>query len=397
MRLLWFCSLNVLPYSDKVKFINNKIPVVLAPWIDSYINAFRNETESELHIIAEFTNLKEDVYIQDNNVFIYLLSQKMPLLNRGWPHVFRYFTNYYLLNRKVNKIVKKINPDLIHLHGTEHDLSRVALNYLRIPLMATIQGFVNEAVHRNNNFYMNNKLKIENLVFKKCQNFGIRAQFMEEIIKNHNASPSFYYHDYIFERPKITKFADNDAHVVFAARICRDKGIEDLIQALGIVKRSIPDLKFKIIGSIDANYKNFIIELIKANNLVENTNLIGYLHDINDVHLQVAKSMINVLPTHYDIISGTILESMYIGVPVIAYNVGAIPELNEKRDSLIIVNKGDIDGLANTIQCLLFDGELRIKLSYNALITVSERFGDKDNLKKLKSIYIDILKNSINS
>lgn len=390
MKVVWFCPLNIIPYSDKVKFLNNKFSVILAPWIDNYINLFRNSNELELHIIAEFPNLIKDTSFMDGNIHFYLLSQKMPFLKRGWPHVFRYFSNYFFLNRKVKKIVKKIKPDFIHLHGTEHDLSAVALNFKKIPMLVTIQGFLNEAIHKNNTFYLRNKLKIENLVLKNCKNFGVRVQFMEDIIKKYNPTPTFYYHDYILEKPKYTRLPESDAHVVFAARICRDKGIEDLILALKLVKKNFPNLKFKILGSIDENYKKNILNLLKKNGLLENTNLIGFLPDINEVHKEVAKSLINVLPTYYDIVSGTIVESMYIGVPVIAYNVGAINELNSKRESLIVVDKENIEELAKSIHQLLLDNELRDNLSQNALITVNEIFVEKDNIKKLVSIYKEI-------
>lgn len=390
MKVVWFCPLNILPYSDKVRFIDNKLPVILAPWIDNYINVFRSDNEIELHIVAEYPNLIHDTDFSEGNVHFHLLSQKMPLLKRGWPHRLRYFTNYVLLRWKVNRILTIVRPDLIHLHGTEHDLSAVALKLRGIPMLVTIQGFMNEAIHRNNTPYLRRKLKIENEIFRKYKCFGVRAQFMEDIIRKYNPTAVVYYHDYIIEKPKYQKTAYSDAHIVFAARICKDKGIEDLIKALGIVKSNLPQLKFKIIGSIDENYRASIMDMLSEYGIIENTKLIGFVPDISDVHKEVAKSLINVLPTYYDIISGTIIESMFIGVPVIAYNVGAIGELNLKRQSLILVKKGNIEQLAQSISQLLQCKDLRDILSKNALIEMDERFCVEDSLAKLKDIYIEV-------
>jgi glycosyltransferase involved in cell wall biosynthesis len=395
LKVVWFCPLNIYPYADKVKFIDNKLPAILAPWIDNYIKLLKNYNDLEVHIIAQYATLKKDTEFNDGNVKIHLISQKMPFLKRGWPYVFRYFSNYFLLYRKVKKFLKKINPDLIHLHGTEHDLSAVALRF-KTPKLITIQGFINEVVKRNNNPYMQRKLKIENKIFKKFKYFGVRATFMENIIKQYNPNAKFFFHNYITEKPKFKKTPEFDAHIVFAARICKDKGIEDLIEALKIVKLSYPQFKFKIIGSINDKYKKHIINLLSRNGLLENTRLIGFLPNINDVHYEVSKSLINVLPTYYDIISGTIIESMFIGVPVIAYDVGAINELNKKRQSLIIVEKGNINMLANEIIRLLQDKDLRETLSTNSKLEMNERFGDVElEIEKLKQIYIDIINKKI--
>lgn len=390
LRVVWFCPLNIMPYADKVKFIDNKLPVILAPWIDNYIKLLRENTELDVHIIAEYPTLEKDTEFNDGNVKIHLISQKMPFLKRGWPHRVRYFSNYFLLYRKVKQLLKKINPDFIHLHGTEHDLSAVTLR-LKTPKLITIQGFINEAVKRNKNPYMQRKLKIENKIFKKFNCFGVRAAFMENIIKQYNPNAKFYFHNYIIEKPKFKKTSEFDAHIVYAARICKDKGIEDLIKALGIVKQSYAQFKFKIIGSINDEYKKFILDLLRENGILENTNLIGFLPDMNDVHDEVSKSMINVLPTYYDIISGTIIESMFIGVPVIAYDVGAIGELNYKRQSLIVVEKGNINWLAKEISRLLEDNDLRETLSKNAKLEMNERFCDDFEIEKLKQTYTEII------
>ena len=41
-----------------------------------------------------------------------------------------------------------------------------------------------------------------------------------------------------------------------------------------------------------------------------------------------------VLPTYHDILPGTILESMFMKLPVIAYDVTGLSELNDKGQSV---------------------------------------------------------------
>ena len=65
-----------------------------------------------------------------------------------------------------------------------------------------------------------------------------------------------------------------------------------------------------------------------------------------DVFKEAIKAKICVLPTYYDVIPGTIIESMFMKIPVVAYAVGGIPTLNDNVETVRLVDKYDINGLA---------------------------------------------------
>ena len=50
---------------------------------------------------------------------------------------------------------------------------------------------------------------------------------------------------------------------------------------------------------------------------------------------------------------GTIIESMLLGLPVISYNTGGIPDLNRNGENVILVEQGDKDKLSAEIIKLL--------------------------------------------
>ena len=63
-----------------------------------------------------------------------------------------------------------------------------------------------------------------------------------------------------------------------------------------------------------------------------------------------------VLPTPKDGIANTFLESMIMKLPVVAYNIGGIPSITENRRCIHLVNKGDINRLADGI-CKVLNNE----------------------------------------
>ena len=61
-------------------------------------------------------------------------------------------------------------------------------------------------------------------------------------------------------------------------------------------------------------------------------------------------------------------------LPVIAYNVGGIPELNDKGQAIVLVEKNNIQQLSNEIAALLENESKRNSLAEFAYTYAQERF-----------------------
>ena len=136
--------------------------------------------------------------------------------------------------------------------------------------------------------------------------------------------------------------------------------------------------------------------LVKKWNIENNVTFTGYLSTQNEAFEIVAKAKIDVLPTHYDIIPGTILECMYIGVPVISNSVGGIPDLNENSECVVLSKKGNIPGLASLITDLLNNDEKRKTLIENSKVEVKKFYDKNEIYKDILIIYRNILENEKN-
>ena len=82
-----------------------------------------------------------------------------------------------------------------------------------------------------------------------------------------------------------------------------------------------------------------------------------------------------------------LLEAMAAGLPVVASRVGAIPEVIQDGTSGFLVDPGDINGLADSVEKLLVDVELRKKFSTAANNKILMRFGVKQVLPRLEDLY----------
>lgn len=136
----------------------------------------------------------------------------------------------------------------------------------------------------------------------------------------------------------------------FCGRLVRDKGIYDLLFSWKKVVKYIPQAKLAFIG--DGPEFNNLAKKIKELNLDRNVILLGFL--VEEEKIKTLKSCkLLLLPSYYEGWSIVIGEALALGVPVIAYD---LPELKYIwKNSVIWVNKGNIDELADTTLKLLKD------------------------------------------
>ena len=85
----------------------------------------------------------------------------------------------------------------------------------------------------------------------------------------------------------------------------------------------------------------------------------------SDVPSATAALDIAVLPSLFEGMGRAVLEAMAAGKPVIASNVGGIPELVHHRENGLLVQPGNCESLKEALVELLCDAELRKWLGRN--------------------------------
>ena len=168
--------------------------------------------------------------------------------------------------------------------------------------------------------------------------------------------------------------------IVFFARISRDKGVKDLIDAINIIKKDRPNVKACIIGG---NKNNVFNDYSREQGLEDNIEWTGRLDTREDVHNKAIEGRLSVLPTYHDINPGTIIESMFLGIPVVTYDIPANVEINENGEAIKLVEYKNVTQLAECIEYLLNNPEQRKQLSKAAKVRAKELFAPSN--EKLQS------------
>ena len=168
--------------------------------------------------------------------------------------------------------------------------------------------------------------------------------------------PSFYLnHELLTPDPSIEKTYD----IVFCGRLVPNKGVEELFSAVAEVPE--PTLRVLIIGD------GLLCPKLKAQSskLKAHVTFAGWLPSPHDVYRAMQSAKIFVMCSKSEGGPRVLLEAMALGLPVIATNVGVVPDVIRDGENGLITT-GTSEDLAEKIQHLLSNDELCARLGQRA-------------------------------
>jgi glycosyltransferase involved in cell wall biosynthesis len=367
-----------------------------APWITLGIQEMQKRNDIELHIIAPFYRIRLNRSFIDQGIHYHCIKAGIPLFKTAWPHFFKFdrWSNFLAFKLQVKRLINKINPDIVDIHGAENPhYSSSALVITNCPVIVTIQGFFSLYPDLDEkNPEVRKTLKIERRILKTIRFFGLEGNFAETYIKSLNPDARIFRYHCPYAKTELIKSKSKEYDLVYFTKISRMKGIEDLIKALSLVKKDISDIRLLVIGRGPEKYLKYLNNLIADLGLKENVIYKGHMNDQKKMHEEVVKAKLSVLPTYNDRMSGTIVESMLLGIPVVSYDVGGNPDLNSNDENIILVKAGDIKNLAIEIVHLLKSEEKRQTLAEKALHYSTQVFDNKASISNQIRAYKEVIK-----
>jgi len=192
--------------------------------------------------------------------------------------------------------------------------------------------------------------------------------------------------------------------VIMLARLNPQKGIDEFLRAVPIIKEKHPDVRFLVVGEKlefrnglieqDVEYHRELQQLCVDMGIERDVIFAGHRSDVPDLLNEVS---ISVLPSHSEGLSNTLLESMAAGVPIVATRVGGNSEL--VRDGLngILVSPRNPVELAEGINRILEDRELAESFRRYSLKLAEECFCMERMVRRTEELYISELLNSARS
>ena len=163
----------------------------------------------------------------------------------------------------------------------------------------------------------------------------------------------------------------SDSHIMILAtgNLTKVKGHHYLIKAVKDLKLEGVPVKCFIAGQ--GELENSLLDFIRKNHLENAVSLLGYRDDIPYL---LAAADIFCMPSLNEALGYSLIEAMAAGKPVIASNVGGIPEVISDKVNGLLVPPGDPKQLKDAIYYLSKNKEIFVTLGEKAIDTVNSRF-----------------------
>lgn len=309
----------------------------------------------------------------------------------SWPRKLIFFPLFFFnpfAYIKVLKIIKKIEPDLVHFHSykgsltsaapmaakrrkvkvfwTSHDYGLVDPHNLLLDgnlniSLSTLQSPFAAVIDRSNrdsyllSLFSFLEFSIDKWVLGQRMSFDsivCVSKFQKRIYSGSKYAKNNFIVLHNFSRLESTYRSKRNGqnHLLFAGRDSREKGLSSLLAVI----KECPDVFLKIAGpSKPANMKDRNIEWL------------GRL-SAEELEIEILKCKYLVIPSRWHENNSLILlEALSLGVPVITSNLGGSPEIivdgyngylfdiNKEEDLFSVIDKAkNINEIEYSIQCM---------------------------------------------
>lgn len=315
-------------------------------------------------------------------------------------------------------VVEKVQPDIIHVHGTEDNFG-IIIEHLNVPVLVSLQGIlgpISEKFHAGipmniatkyegfklkllfNSYsalYRNMKMRVvrEKAIMSKTQYIMGRTEWDRRVsevlapgcryfVGNEILRSSFY--EFTWQK----KASRNKIRIVTVLSSALYKGLETVIKTASLLS-TINDFA----------YEWLLIGLDSKDELSSLTNKWLKIHpehiNITFLGKKSEKELLEILMqadifcqvSHIENSSNSLCEAMMIGMPIVATYAGGTPSLLDDKKEGMLVQEGEPYSLAGAIKELASDRSNAVSLGQNARKRALVRHNKKQIVNNLKSIY----------
>lgn len=324
--------------------------------IRNLLNALSDSNALDIHVLTLSKTVNESTKKKEGRITYHILSS---------PKLPRTITGITIDHRMLIKKVNELNPDIIHAQvlGAPYGLAAMKL-CKQYPTVLTVHTLV-DLDARNRRGTVKEKIhdgiwrNLERKEIASIPNFIAVSNSVEEELKKRGAQNVHVIPNGISEDWFNIPNNEVDGRILFVGRVIPIKAIETLIHALKIVKIQTPKAHLYIVGpASDKEYKSKLDTLITKFELQGSVTFTGPKNG-QELEKEYSECSVFILPSKNESNPIVLLEAMATGKPIVASNVGGIPEILDNDVEGYLVEQGNAEQFADRIIKLLADSNLR--------------------------------------
>ena len=182
---------------------------------------------------------------------------------------------------------------------------------------------------------------------------------------------------------------DSPPVAVLAARMLRDKGVDEFVDAARLLKARGVAVRMQLAGPTDPDNPAAIDEKVLRGWQTEG--VVEWLGPVADMPALWATSHIAVLPSYREGLPKALLEAAASGRPMVATDVPGCREIVRADETGLLIPPRDAAALADAIARLAGDAALRRRLGARARLVAETEFAEAVVVRETLALYRELL------
>ena len=178
---------------------------------------------------------------------------------------------------------------------------------------------------------------------------------------------------------------DRPLTFLLMARLLREKGVYEFVEAARLIKRDLPHVQFHLLG--DRDERNPTVISHRALDLWQAEGVVAWLGAVTDVRPVIAQADVVVLPSYREGIPRSLLEAAAMGKPLITTDAVGCRDVVEEGVNGLRVPVQDAPALARAMVRMMEDPAMRQRMGKAGRTKVEREFDERLVIEKIWRIY----------
>ncbi len=294
-------------------------------------------------------------------------------------------------------LVKRYDIQIIHVHDLKTTMLGLMLKVLKpkVKLMNTAHGWIeagraDELKHKLQNVMLR-FYPLHIAVSKATKDLMIRKGVHPSTIKvlYNSIDHEYWKNDRITSEIREEFSIPNESFVIgTVGRISLEKDLFTFFQVAKKIIHIYPGTRFMVVGDGRPKTVERLKKQVKELKIESSVVFTGHRTDLCNIYaifdLFLTTSLTEGLPN-------TTLEAMSMEVPVVATNVGGIPEMITNNKTGLLCNVKDVKAISEKVISLLADPQKRMELAKGGRAQVLKKFSFQKRLETIEGFYCGLI------
>ncbi len=278
---------------------------------------------------------------------------------------------------------RKVHPDAVILNGpNDVKLTAQMAKFAGVKKIIYRRGIGVAIKNKRINRYLLSKV-VTHIITNSQSTKNLVLQNLDNILPPNKVTVIYNGFDLLELPQKNIKLNQKKQKIIIgnAGRLSDEKGQDVLIDVALFLNKQNINFEIQIAG--EGKLREYLQQKIHKNHLDNHIKLLGFINNIQEFLSQID---IFIFPSQAEGFGFALVEAMAQKLPVVAFNVGSIPEIVIHNKTGYIIEKRNILQMNNALLNLIHSESLRYEMGMNGYNRVMSQFGFDKALNELENL-----------